>query len=111
MGKRVQRKAIAHVRAREGNVPPLWAQPQLGVGVNRASLYLRTKFGEKEKNKGAVPDEGVDLFNGMLNLVVCVGGLDAQFKDYSVNLVNDKRYFDALLDGMPQDHLGSNHEL
>ena len=44
-----------------------------------------------------MPDESVDFFDRVLNLVIGVGRLDPQLKNQSVELVYDKSDLNALL--------------
>lgn len=57
------------------------------------------------------PDEGINFFNRMLDLVVGIGRFDAKLKDESVDFVYDKCNFDTFLQSMSNDVFRSDHKL
>jgi hypothetical protein len=58
-----------------------------------------------------MPDERIDLLNGMLDFIVCVSRFDTELQNQSVDFVHDEGYFDAFLDCVPNNKLSANHQL
>ena len=78
-----------------------------GSGLMPLCAPLVRRVGEATKE---LPDESVHFLDGVLDLVIRIGGLDAQLKDESVNLVHDKSDFDTFLKRMSDDRLSVAHD-
>lgn len=58
-----------------------------------------------------MPDESVDLLDGVLDLVIGVGRLNPQLENQSVELVYDEGDLDALLESVSDDLFCVYHDL
>ena len=69
---------------------------------------VNKKFGGE---LGRMPHESIYFFDGMLNLVIGVGGLNPQLENQSVELVYNESDLDTLLESVPDDLFCVDHEL
>ena len=58
-----------------------------------------------------MPDESVDFFDGVLDLVVGVGGFNPQLENQSVELVHNESDLDTLLEGVSNYFFRIYHDL
>ena len=67
------------------------------------SRHVYTSFGE--------PYEGVHLFDSMPDLVVCIQRFDAQFKDKSVDFIDNQSHRNTLVQCMSDEGFRIHHDL
>ena len=58
-----------------------------------------------------VPDESIDFFYRVLNLIIGIGRFYPQFEDQSVELVYNERDLDTLLESVSDDFFRTHHDL
>lgn len=86
-------------------------------GLNLSAGSGSIELGETVNNHKSwaklmhMPDKGVDLVNGMLNLVIGVDRFDSQFENQPVELVYNKSDLDTLLESMFNDLFCIDHSL
>lgn len=57
------------------------------------------------------PNEGIDFFDRVLNLVVRIGRFDTELKNESVDFVHNKGNFDTFLHSVSNDIFRADHKL
>lgn len=58
-----------------------------------------------------MPDESIDFFDGVLNLVIGVSRLNPQLENQSVELVYNKSDLNTFLESVPNDLFCVYHDL